>query len=367
MLLHRIFAGFLFVLLLSISSCTQTPKKATPDGHSCTPTNTRFSSSESNPASDADATRAEMVLIPGGRFSMGGDDAQAWRDEFPKHDVLIDSFWMDIHEVTNAQFAQFVSETGYVTTAEKAVDWNELKKSLPPGTPKPDEALLAPASLVFIPSEKPVDLRDVSQWWQWRKGANWRQPEGPGSSIEGKELHPVVHVSWYDAVAYCKWSGKRLPTEAEWEYASRGGIQNAVYTWGNEAIEKGNAKANTWEGSFPYQNKLRDGYYLTAPVQHFNANGYGLYDMSGNVWEWCADLYHEEYYQTLEGKITDNPKGPTTSYDSNEPLAEKRVTRGGSFLCHDSYCSGYRNSMRMKTTPDTGSIHTGFRTVADLN
>lgn len=359
----RINFCFFIFFVLTLAACTQKPKKAIPDGHSCTPTNTRFTAAVNNPESDVAASHDGMVLIPGGTFSMGGDDAQAWRDEYPKHEVQIDSFWMDIHEVTNAQFAAFIAETGYVTTAEKAVDWDEIKKELPPGTPKPDASQLAPASLVFVATDKPVNLRDVSQWWQWRKGANWRQPEGPGSSIEGKEAHPVVHVSWYDAVAYCEWAGKRLPTEAEWEYASRGGLQNAVYAWGNEAIDTGRAKANTWEGSFPYQNALLDGYYLTAPVQSFEANGYGLFDMSGNVWEWCADLYHEEYYKTLEGTISKNPTGPTTSYDSNEPLAEKRVTRGGSFLCHDSYCSGYRNAMRMKTTPDTGSIHTGFRTV----
>jgi formylglycine-generating enzyme required for sulfatase activity len=270
---------------------------------------------------------------------------------------------MDVHEVTNAQFAAFVEATGYVTTAEKAVDWEEIKKELPPGTPKPDASQLAPASLVFVATDKPVSLRDVSQWWQWRKGANWRQPEGPGSSIVGKENHPVVHVSWFDAVAYCVWAGKRLPTEAEWEYASRGGLKDAVYAWGNEDLRSGTSKANTWEGSFPYRNDQSDGFYFTAPVQSYQANNYGLFDMAGNVWEWCADLYHEDYYKTLAGKTTHNPQGPETSYDSNEPYALKRISRGGSFLCHDSYCSGYRNSMRMKTTPDTGSMHTGFRTV----
>jgi formylglycine-generating enzyme required for sulfatase activity len=304
-----------------------------------------------------------MLLISGGTFSMGGDDDQAWRDEYPKHEVVIDSFWMDAHEVTNAQFTAFVEATDYVTTAEKAVDWEEIKKELPPGTPKPDASQLAPASLVFVPTDKPVSLRDVSQWWQWKQDANWRQPEGPGSSIIGKENHPVVHVSWFDAVAYCEWAGKRLPTEAEWEFASRGGLTDSVYAWGNEDLRSGKPKANTWEGAFPYRNDQSDGFYTTAPVQSYQTNGYGLYDMSGNVWEWCADLYHEDYYKTLEGKITLNPQGPETSYDSNEPYALKRVSRGGSFLCHDSYCSGYRNSMRMKTTPDTGSMHTGFRTV----
>ena len=356
----------ILILLIAIS-CQQTPKPPQTAGHSCTPTQTRFSSSVSTTSHEKlDVNLKDMVLIPGGRFSMGGDDDQAWRDEYPKHMVVVDSFWMDVHEVTNAQFSAFVEATGYLTTAEKAVDWEEIKKELPPGTPKPDASQLAPASLVFVPTDKPVSLIDVSQWWQWRQGANWRQPEGPGSSIVGKDNHPVVHVSWFDAVAYCDWVGKRLPTEAEWEYASRGGLTDAVYAWGNEDLRSGKPKANTWEGAFPYRNDKSDGFYFTAPVQSYQANNYGLYDVAGNVWEWCADLYHEDYYKTLAGKTTYNPQGPKTSYDSNEPYALKRVSRGGSFLCHESYCSGYRNSMRMKTTPDTGSMHTGFRAVVSL-
>jgi len=357
---------YTLILLIAIG-CQQTPKPPQTAGHSCTPTQTRFSSSVSTTSHEKlDVNLKEMALIPGGSFSMGGDDDQAWRDEYPKHMVVVDSFWMDVHEVTNAQFSAFVEATGYLTTAEKVVDWEEIKKELPPGTPKPDASQLAPASLVFVPADKPVSLLDVSQWWQWRQGANWRQPEGPGSSIVGKDNHPVVHVSWFDAVAYCDWVGKRLPTEAEWEYASRGGLTDAVYAWGNEDLRSGKPKANTWEGAFPYRNDKSDGYYFTAPVQSYQANNYGLYDIAGNVWEWCADLYHEDYYKTLAGKTTHNPQGPKTSYDSNEPYALKRVSRGGSFLCHESYCSGYRNSMRMKTTPDTGSMHTGFRAVVSL-
>ena len=356
----------ILILLIAIG-CQQTSKPPQTAGHSCTPTQTRFSSSVSTTSHEKlDVNLKEMALIPGGSFSMGGDDDQAWRDEYPKHMVVVDSFWMDVHEVTNAQFSAFVEATGYLTTAEKVVDWEEIKKELPPGTPKPDASQLAPASLVFVPTDKPVSLLDVSQWWQWRQGANWRQPEGPGSSIVGKDNHPVVHVSWFDAVAYCDWVGKRLPTEAEWEYASRGGLTDAVYAWGNEDLRSGKPKANTWEGAFPYRNDKSDGYYFTAPVQSYQANNYGLYDIAGNVWEWCADLYHEDYYKTLAGKTTHNPQGPKTSYDSNEPYALKRVSRGGSFLCHESYCSGYRNSMRMKTTPDTGSMHTGFRAVVSL-
>ena len=356
----------ILILIIAIG-CQQTPKPPQTAGHSCTPTQSRFSSSVSITSHEKlDVNLKEMVLIPGGRFSMGGDDDQAWRDEYPKHMVVVDSFWMDVHEVTNAQFSAFVEATGYLTTAEKAVDWEEIKKELPPGTPKPDASQLAPASLVFVPTDKPVSLLDVSQWWQWRQGANWRQPEGPGSSIVGKDNHPVVHVSWFDAVAYCDWVGKRLPTEAEWEYASRGGLTDAVYAWGNEDLRSGKPKANTWEGAFPYRNDKSDGFYFTAPVQSYQANNYGLYDIAGNVWEWCADLYHEDYYKTLAGKTTHNPQRPKTSYDSHEPYALKRISRGGSFLCHESYCSGYRNSMRMKTTPDTGSMHTGFRAVVSL-
>jgi formylglycine-generating enzyme required for sulfatase activity len=184
--------------------------------------------------------------------------------------------------------------------------------------------------------------------------------------LKEKKIIQVVHVSWFDAIAYCEWSGTRLPTEAEWEFASRGGLKNSVYSWGDEDLDDGNPKANTWEGDFPYNNSLRDGYYSTAPVKSFPSNGYGLYDISGNVWEWCSDWYNENYYSMLKNETSYNPKGPSKSFDSNEPYAEKRVSRGGSFLCNKSYCSGYRNSMRMKTTPDTGSSHTGFRTVADL-
>jgi len=231
---------YFLVILFSVLSCQQKPKQPQTAGHSCTPTQSRFSSQVSTTSqAKSNANKEGMVLIPGGTFSMGGDDDQAWRDEYPKHEVVIDSFWMDLHEVTNAQFAAFVEATGYVTTAEKDIDWEEIKKELPPETPKPDESQLEPASLIFVATEKPVSLRDVSQWWQWRQGANWRQPEGPGSTIVGKENHPVVHVSWFDAVAYCNWAGKRLPTEAEWEYASRGGLKNTVYSWGNESLELG--------------------------------------------------------------------------------------------------------------------------------
>ncbi|PVY43724.1 formylglycine-generating enzyme family protein [Pontibacter virosus] len=301
-----------------------------------------------------------MVWIEGGTFMMGASDQQARPDELPKHKVTVDGFWMDATEVTNAEFARFVEATGYVTTAEKKPDWAELKKQLPPGTPKPDESVLVPASLVFQPPAGRVNIQDFTSWWTWKEGANWRQPQGPGSSIAGKEDHPVVHISWYDAQAYCTWAGKRLPTEAEWEWAARGGLEDKTYPWGNEPINS--SKANTWQGSFPTRNTEQDGFYRTAPVRSFAPNGYGLYDMAGNVWEWCSDFYHNRYYSMSHaaGGIR-NPAGPTVSHDPDEPLAKKRVIRGGSFLCNDSYCSGFRVSSKMKSTEDSGMEHVGFR------
>ena len=315
-------------------------------------------------SSNKDQRHEGMVYIKTGTFSMGGDNAQAEADEYPKHKVTVDGFWIDKTEVTNAQFAAFVKATGYITTAEKKPDWNELKKQVPPGTPKPDESLLVPASLVFKATKQAVELSDYNQWWEWKAGADWKHPHGPQSNIAGKENYPVVHVSWYDAEAYCKWAGKRLPTEAEWEYASRGGLENNIYPWGNEPLNKGKIKANTWQGNFPNNNTQSDKFYYTAPVKSFEANSYGLYDMAGNVWEWCADFYSNNYYNTLSknGDIK-NPRGPVKSYDPQEPYAQKRVIRGGSFLCNESYCSGYRVARRMKSTEDSGMEHLGFRCV----
>jgi formylglycine-generating enzyme len=311
-------------------------------------------------------SHAGMVWIKGGTFMMGGDNQQAAPDEYPKHKVTVDGYWIDTHEVTNTQFEQFVKATHYITTAEQRPDWNELKKQLPPGTPKPDASVLVPASLVFNPPTHTVALDDYTQWWEWKKGADWRHPHGAGSSIKGKENYPVVNISWYDAAAYCKWAGKRLPTEAEWEFAARGGLQNKIYPWGNENVDSGKPKANTWQGDFPNKNTVRDKFYYTAPVGSFAPNGYGLYDMAGNVWEWCNDYYNYNYYSTIsrpEG--IKNPQGPDKSYDPDEPYATKRVIRGGSFLCNDSYCSGYRVARRMKSTEDSGMEHLGFRCVAD--
>ncbi len=244
--------------LILLGGCNNTPakKEAAKDSASCESNlPTRFGSGLDTTGIKAGKVNHEgMVFIPTAEFLMGAVDADGREDEYPQHKVKVNGFWMDITEVTNASFSKFVKETGYVTTAERKPDWEELKKQLPPGTPKPPDSVFVAASLVFSPPKKVANLNDASQWWIWKKGADWKHPTGINSSIKGKENFPVVHVSWDDAMAYCKWSGKRLPTEAEWEYASRGKISNALYPWGNEDIEKGKPKANTWQGNFPIKN-----------------------------------------------------------------------------------------------------------------
>jgi len=307
-----------------------------------------------------------MVLIKGGFFSMGASDKEGRSDEYPKHEVKVSDFWMDITEVTNSQFAEFVKSTGYVTTAEKVPVWEEIKKQLPEGTPEPHDSILVASSLVFAPPAHSVALTNAAVWWKWQKGADWRHPEGPNSSITGKEKYPVVQISWDDANAYANWAGKRLPTEAEWEYAARGGLKDEPFSWGAEPVEVGVPKANTWQGHFPDENTVWDKFEGLAPVKSFAPNKYGLYDMAGNVWEWCADWYRPNYYIEQAAKNVDNPKGPESGYDPDEPTVPKRVIRGGSFLCHSSYCSGYRVSARMKSSPDSGLQNTGFRCVSDI-
>lgn len=359
------------VVIFSAFSCNSTKSDISvvksDSIHSCMKAPSRFGndSAGNSITYNGDTSTIGMVLIPGGIFEMGADNEQADPDEYPKHKVQVDAFYMDITEVTNTQFKKFIDATGYITTAEKRPDWEEMKKTLPSGTPKPDESLLVAASLVFKKSETQVNFNDYKQWWIWVEGANWKQPQGPNSTIKGKENYPVVHISWDDAMAYCKWAGKRLPTEAEWEFAARGGLINNIYPWGNENVNSGKPKCNSWEGTFPNKNIKTDGYITSAPVQSFAPNAYCLYDMAGNVWEWCSDYYNANYYKELENKITKNPKGATTAFDPQEPLAEKRSLRGGSFLCNDSYCSGYRVARRMKSSHDTGLEHTGFRCVKD--
>jgi formylglycine-generating enzyme required for sulfatase activity len=371
--MKKYFLVKMMIMMAIVSSsigCKQQEKKIsdakTDSAHECMKVPQRFATSDSgttNIQPSGDSSTAGMVFIPGGTFDMGGDNDQAAADEYPKHKVTVSPFYMDATEVTNAQFRKFVEATKYITTAEKKPDWEEVKKTVPPGTPKPDESLLVAASLVFTPSDGPVDLNNFSAWWKWVPGANWKHPEGPGSSIEGKDNYPVVQVSWDDAIAYCKWAGKRLPTEAEWEFAARGGLVNAIYSWGNEPVNTGKPKCNSWEGKFPYFNEKKDGYATLAPGKNFAPNGYGLYDMSGNVWEWCNDWFDYNYYSTLKGKTTVNPQGPSKSYDPEDLYSTKKSLRGGSFLCNDSYCSGYRAARRMKSSPDTGLEHTGFRCV----
>jgi formylglycine-generating enzyme required for sulfatase activity len=356
------------LLILIFSRCNNTPVKpltANKDSIvSCMSTPPRFASVDSTAITitSGDTSTAGMVYIPGGTFLMGGDNNQASADEYPKHSVTVKPFRVDKTEVTNASFKRFVDATGYITTAEKKPDWEELRKTLPPGTPKPPDSVLVAASLVFKQTPGEVNLHDYSQWWSWVPGADWKHPEGPASSIKGKENFPVVQVSWYDAMTYCKWAGKRLPTEAEWEFAARGGLVNNIYPWGNEPVNTGVPKTNSWEGSFPYYNQQKDGYIRAAPVKSFSPNGYGAFDMAGNVWEWCSDWYDAGYYKKSP---TGYPTGPGKSYDPEEPLIPKKVLRGGSFLCNDSYCSGYRVARRMKSSPDTGLEHTGFRCVKD--
>jgi formylglycine-generating enzyme required for sulfatase activity len=295
---------------------------------------------------------------------MGTDDAKSMANERPAHRVRVDGFWMDRHDVTNAEFRKFVRATGYVTTAERKPDWEELKKQLPPGTKKPDASRLVPGSLVFTRTRGPVPLNDLSRWWRWVPGASWRHPEGPGSDFKGKDDHPVVQVSWHDAVRYAKWAGKRLPTEAEWEYAARGGLEGKRFPWGDEFMPGGKHMANTWQGTFPVKDTAEDGYSGTSPVGSFSANGYGLFDMGGNVWQWCSDWYRaDQHARSAEQGCCANPAGPADTFDPADPYSPRRVIKGGSFLCNPSYCESYRPSARRGTPPDTGSSHIGFRCV----
>jgi formylglycine-generating enzyme required for sulfatase activity len=291
-----------------------------------------------------------MVWIPGGAFAMGSDD-ESMSDARPVHRVTLDGFWMDRTEVTNRQFERFVRETGYVTVAEKAPDPEAF-----PGAPK---ELLVPGSLVFSPPVGRVSLDDHLAWWRYVPGANWKHPSGPESSIRGLEDHPVVQVCWDDAVAYARWAGKRLPTEAEWEYAARGGLEGKRYCWGDDLMDGKTWRVNNWQGLFPNENLVEDGFPGTAPAGSFATNGYGLSDMAGNVWEWCADWYQANYDPTPAR----NPTGPDSSHDPAEPGIPKRVQRGGSFLCSDLYCVRYLPGARGKGATDSGASHVGFRCV----
>jgi formylglycine-generating enzyme len=304
-----------------------------------------------------------MVWIPGGEFSMGGVNPigmmdgghEGMGDARPVHRVKVDGFYMDQTEVTNKEFAAFVAATGYVTVAETKPTRQEFPDA-------PEENLVA-GSVVFTPKET-TDLSNSYNWWNYVHGANWRHPTGPGSDLTGKENYPVVHIAEEDAEAYAKWAGKRLPTEAEWEFAARGGKTGELYTWGNTFKLNNKWMANTYQGKFPSMDLGTDGFIGIAPVEQFTANGYGLYDMAGNVWEWCSDWYRADYYQTLaKNKISINPKGPDDSYDPAEPGQKKKVQRGGSFLCTDQYCTRYMVGSRGKGEFRSSSNHVGFRCV----
>jgi len=298
------------------------------------------------------ATDKEMVFIKGGSFKMGSND---FPDAQPLHTVTVNSFWMDEHEVTNAAFAAFVKATGYQTVAERKLNPADF-----PGV-APDK--LVPGSAVFTPPAQKVSLDDPLQWWQYTPGANWKHPQGPASGITNKPNDPVVQVCYEDATAFAKWSGKRLPTEAEWEYAARAGNSYQKYYWGNALKPAGKWVANIFQGSFPEGNTVEDGYATLAPVKSYPANAYGLYDMEGNVWEWCSDLYRPDYYQNSAPL---NPKGPKNSYDPDEPGVEKHVQRGGSFLCSDEYCIRYKAGSRGKGETSSAGNNLGFRCVKDV-
>jgi len=297
------------------------------------------------------ADDATMVYIKGGTFLMGTAD---FADASPVHEVTLGGFWMDEHEVTNAQFARFVAATGYQTVAERPLD--------PKDFPNVPLDALQPGSAVFTPPDQTVGLSNHLQWWQYVNGASWRRPEGPGSDIRGRENDPVVHIAYEDAAAFAEWAGKRLPTEAEWEYAARAGRSNTKYYWGNDLKPEGKWIANVYQGSFPVEDDGEDGYKGAAPVKSYQPNAWGLYDMDGNVWEWCSDYYRPDYYGNSP---SNNPKGPADSHDPMEPGTVKRVQRGGSFLCNEQYCERYIAGSRGKGEISSGSNNLGFRCVSD--
>ena len=324
-----------------------------------------FSATVENKAPSPGYAPEGMVWIPGGEFSMGSDESGeslcglpgVTRDAQPIHRVYVDGFWMDATEVTNEKFEKFVKATGYRTVAEIAPTKEEYPTA-------PPENLVA-GSTVFTPTPSPVPLNDHFQWWRYQKGANWRHPESPDTDLKGREQYPVVQIAYADAEAYAKWAGKRLPSEAEWEFAARGGMSGKLYAWGDEFKPGGKFMANTYQGQFPVKDMGEDGFAGLAPVRSFPPNRYGLYDMAGNVWEWCSDWYRPDYYAQVAktGEVVRNPQGPEAPFDPAEPTEKKRVHRGGSFLCTDQYCTRYMVGTRGKGEITTGSNHLGFRCV----
>jgi formylglycine-generating enzyme required for sulfatase activity len=303
------------------------------------------------------APRDNMVWIPGGEFLMGSDNH--YPEEAPAHRVRVDGFWLDRYPVTNRDFARFVDATGYLTLAERPANPEDYPGALP--------EMLAPSSTMFKKPSSPVDMGNHLNWWVYVRGANWRNPRGPASTITKLAEHPVVHVAYEDVDAYCRWIGKQLPTEAEWEFAACGGLEGAEYVWGDEFTPGGKHMANTWQGDFPYRNTLDDGFEYTSPIGAFPANGYGLYDMAGNVWEWTTDWYRSHGKITSSCCTADNPRGGTLeeSFDPGQPLIKvaRKVTKGGSHLCAPNYCRRYRPAARMSQPVDTSISHLGFRCI----
>lgn len=348
------FTPFILILSLSILSC----KKET--------TKSSETISEIKVKSEIKIPK-DMVWVNSKTFLRGAKntDKFAMQREKPAHLVTVDGFYIDITEVTNAQYKKFVAATKYVTVAERKIDWEEMKSQLPPGTPKPHDSILQPGSLIFNKNVNAVvNMNNYQQWWTWKIGANWKHPSGPKSNINGKDNHPVVHIALEDALAYCKWANRRLPTEAEWESAAQGNNTNTIFTWGNDDTIL-NSNANTWQGVFPTKNDSKDGFEFISESKSYAPNSIGLYDMLGNVWEITSDLFNVNHYQELDiSKPILNPKGASKSYSPSNPYQLEHVIKGGSFLCHASYCASFRISAKMGVAIDSGSDHMGFRTVA---
>ncbi|CAN5859120.1 formylglycine-generating enzyme family protein [soil metagenome] len=353
---NQVFSFFALLLLSGFTACQQeqrrqeqTPTQTQTEG---APVVSAPAQAQVLPQEPPGPAPEGMVWIPGSTFEMGSSDP-SFADAQPVHEVTVSGFWMDEHEVTNAQFEEFVKATGYVTVAERPLNPADF-----PGVPIEN---VVSGSAVFTPPARSVSLNNALQWWQYVPGASWRQPEGPGSSIRGREQLPVIHVSFEDAEAYARWAGKRLPTEAEWEFAAQGGRGGRQpFFWGDKLTPEGKWMANIYQGDFPHRNTAEDGYKGAAPVKSFPPNPYGLYDLEGNVWEWCSDLYRPDYYKNSPKT---NPQGPSTSYDPDEPNVVKRVQRGGSFLCSDQYCVRYKPGSRGKGEVTSGADNLGFRCV----